>query len=441
MGNWSDRVKYQGKAVNLGLRYQIDAANKILARAVNGGENEPLTIIQGSWSGAAASAGTHRGSGAIDITAYNWRHRERVFRLLGMAMWHRPRLPGVWQAHMHGITDGDGGVSSGAAAQVSAYHRRRNGLAGNGADTGYRMAVFPLFVFPEKPHGKPGRCWVATASKSYEQPTPSAKAKRTLTRGQTFEVVAVVNVAGTYWGISPDAECVPMVNLSRTPVPSTTTPTSPADLIDLRRAKLTTPFGKEDHPTEIKQPGLNRYADSRCFFVRTDSASKRWVVFRVKGNGVTTSGSSYPRCELREMELDGDKASWDTRRDHRLLEATYRVAGNAKVVVAQIHDAGDDLVMVSWQAGRIVVEWSKGKGKGSTKKQVGTVKAGDEFTITIEVEAGEVVVKLNGKEVDSRKKAKSGCYQKAGAYLQDDDNDAWAEVSIEEDSLTMGEAA
>lgn len=210
----------------------------------------------------------------------------------------------------------------------------------------------------------------------------------------------------------------------------------PAQLIDLRRAKLTTPFGKEDRPTEIEQPGLNRYADSRCFFVRGDA-----VVFRVKGDGVTTSGSSYPRCELREMELDGDRADWDTRRDVHLLEALYQVSGNAKVVIAQIHDADDDLVMVSWQAGRIVVEWSKGKGKGSTKKQVGTVTAGAWFKVAIKAEGGKVTVELNDREVASKDVARAGCYQKAGAYLQDDDSDAWAEVAIAKDSLTMGEAA
>jgi hypothetical protein len=209
----------------------------------------------------------------------------------------------------------------------------------------------------------------------------------------------------------------------------------PAQLIDLRDAKLTTPFGKEGHPTEIEQPGLDRYADARCFFVRDDA-----VIFRVTGNGVTTSGSHYPRCELREMQ-HGERASWDTRVGKRLLEAIYAVDGNAKVVIAQIHDADDDVVMVSWEDGRIVVEWSKGKGKGSTKQQAGTAKRGQAFKLAIIAEAGEIRVLLNDHVVASRKVARAGCYQKAGAYLQSDKASAWAEVAMHKDSLKMGLAA
>lgn len=213
----------------------------------------------------------------------------------------------------------------------------------------------------------------------------------------------------------------------------------PAQVIDLSRAKLTTPFGREDHPTEVKQPGLNRYADSRCFFVR-ERDDKRSVVFRVTGSGVTTKNSDYPRCELREME-DGDEADWNTSTADRLLEGLYHVTGNAKVVIQQIHDAKDDLVMVSWQNGAIVVEWSKGKGKGSTKKQVDTVGKDEWFHLAIEVKRGVVRVLLNGEEVDKRKKSTSGCYQKTAAYLQSSKSSAWAEVEIAENSLKMGRAA
>jgi hypothetical protein len=204
----------------------------------------------------------------------------------------------------------------------------------------------------------------------------------------------------------------------------------PAQVIDLRPWKLTTPFGKEDHPTEIKQPGLNRYADSRCFFVRGDA-----VVFRVTGSGVTTSGSSYPRTELREMD-GSDKASWSTR-DPFNLEAEYMVKGNAKVVIAQIHDADDDLVMVSVEGSKVVAEFSKGKGKGSEKVTIGTVGLGTWFTASIGADDGAVWVKLNGQIKVKRTRSRSGCYAKAGAYLQSDKSTAWAEVSIKKDSLKV----
>lgn len=231
-----------------------------------------------------------------------------------------------------------------------------------------------------------------------------------------------------------------IVGLSADPKPPTPPPAAklPAQVIDLSRAKLTTPFGKEDQPTEVKQPGLNRYADSRCFFVRDDS-----VVFRVTGDGVTTSGSSFPRCELREMEPNGDKAGWGTAgsTERRLLEGLYLVKGNAKVVIAQIHDALDDVVMVSWENGRIVVEWSKGKGQGSEAEEVDVVGVDEWFHLAIVAGDGVIKVLLNGEEVGKRKMVRSGCYQKAGAYLQSTKPTAWAEVAIKGDSLEMGVAA
>lgn len=211
----------------------------------------------------------------------------------------------------------------------------------------------------------------------------------------------------------------------------------PAQLLDLRRAKLTIPFGKEDHPTEIKQPGLSRYVDARCFFVRDDS-----VVFRVTGSGVTTENSDNPRTELREME-NGTEADWTTRTiKRRVLAGLYLVKANAKVVIQQIHDDDDDVVMVSWNpGGAIVVEWSNGKGQGSDKTKVATVRADHWFHVEIIAGDGVIKVLFNGTEVAKRKMVRSGCYQKAGAYLQSDNPKHWAEVAVRKDSLKMGLAA
>jgi hypothetical protein len=124
----------------------------------------------------------------------------------------------VWSHHVHGITDGDGGVSRSAAAQQKAYHARRNALANNGPDRGYQMLVFPLFVFPEKAVGKPGKCWAAVPSRTFEQPTSESEQNGSLSVGAEFDVVAVLNVNGAYWGIDKAARCTPMKRLSRTKI-------------------------------------------------------------------------------------------------------------------------------------------------------------------------------------------------------------------------------
>lgn len=211
----------------------------------------------------------------------------------------------------------------------------------------------------------------------------------------------------------------------------------PADVLPLDRFKLTTPYGKEDHPTEVRQPGLRRYADGRCFFVRQGG-----VVFRVRADGFTTSGSDYPRCELREMELDGDRATWDTRRGRNhmgLTAAVTHVPKGRSLVLAQIHDADDDLVMVkaTWvdaDTVRLSVEWSKGKNKGSDPEPLRNVQLGEQFVLDVDAADGKVSVALNGKRTKPRSKPKSGCYFKAGVYLQTntdkDRADVYGEVVI-----------
>jgi hypothetical protein len=96
-------------------------------------------ITQGSFSGSvSASAGTHSGSGAVDIVWIDMPRKTRAFRRVGWAFWPRPALPGVWGAHGHGILIGNERASAGAKAQVSAYKNGRNGLANNGRDPYWR---------------------------------------------------------------------------------------------------------------------------------------------------------------------------------------------------------------------------------------------------------------------------------------------------------------
>ena len=65
--------------------------------------------------------------------------------------------------------------------------------------------------------------------------------------------------------------------------------------------------------TEIKQPELATYTYDNLFYLKTISDQDYAVVMRTPVQGVTTSGSSHPRVELREMTNSGqDLASWGT---------------------------------------------------------------------------------------------------------------------------------
>lgn len=113
----------------------------------------PLTIMQGSYSGGVgASAGTHDGGGAVDLTAYDHVRKVRVGREIGWAMWYRSPSEGPWPAHVHGILIGNDRVSSGARQQVAAYKAGLNGLASSRSDTyGWRPNPIKAFAYqPDK---------------------------------------------------------------------------------------------------------------------------------------------------------------------------------------------------------------------------------------------------------------------------------------------------
>jgi hypothetical protein len=123
----------------------------------------PLRIPQGSYTtGVSASAGTHSGGGALDISVWDLTstQRDRVVRELretSFAAWYRPYLPGVWPAHIHAIAIGDKEMSTAAAEQVVQYRNGQNGLANHGPDNGpdvpihvYRQDIDMSYYGPEK---------------------------------------------------------------------------------------------------------------------------------------------------------------------------------------------------------------------------------------------------------------------------------------------------
>lgn len=105
-----------------------------------------INPTQGSWSHAAASAGTHSGAGAIDLMHPSWSVSDydtvvREMRRVGFAAWHRTPQQANWPRHVHGIAIGAQGLADGAVAQVAAYKAGRNGLASGGPDDGPRDFV------------------------------------------------------------------------------------------------------------------------------------------------------------------------------------------------------------------------------------------------------------------------------------------------------------
>jgi hypothetical protein len=136
---------YPGKlgVVRMNARTAAMLANARQWLETNGGcpptRASSRNVTQGSYSrGVDASAGTHDGGGALDLSVagLSSSQRERLVRALreaGFAAWLR-RRPTFKADHIHALAIGDPDLASSARSQVRAYFNGRDGLVGNRRD-------------------------------------------------------------------------------------------------------------------------------------------------------------------------------------------------------------------------------------------------------------------------------------------------------------------
>ncbi len=201
---------------------------------------------------------------------------------------------------------------------------------------------------------------------------------------------------------------------------STTVATTdvPGDVLDLTNWKLQLPLGSEGSVTEIKQPQLATYQLSPWF--RLDSAGDG-VRFRAPTNAPTTSGSNYPRCELREMVGGGaSKAAWsNTSGTHRMFidqAITAVPRGKRHIVAGQIHDADEDIIVIRLQYPTLFIDIGGDNGPVLDADYA----LGQRFTVELVAEDGKVAIYYNGSTTPAYVLDKdiSDSYFKAGAYTQ-----------------------
>jgi hypothetical protein len=192
----------------------------------------------------------------------------------------------------------------------------------------------------------------------------------------------------------------------------------PAQVLNLTNWKVTIPIGEEESPTEIKQPALATYDINPWFIVGQDNTS---VIFRAPVNAVTTSGSNYPRSELREMINQGSSnAAWSsTVGTHTMIidqAITALPLAKPHVVAGQIHDASDDVLVIRLERKKLFVDVA-----GTTAYYLDTnYTLGKRFQVKIVASGGQTSVYYNGSTTSSYTLTKSytSAYFKAGVYTQ-----------------------
>jgi Alginate lyase/F5/8 type C domain len=193
--------------------------------------------------------------------------------------------------------------------------------------------------------------------------------------------------------------------------------TVPAQVLNLTNWKETLPTGPSEDPTEITQPQLATFSQDPYFTVAPGGTA---VQFRAGVNGVTTSGSGYPRSELREMTDGGaDEASWSATSGTSTLTVreafTHLPADKPQVVGAQIHNASDDVTVFRLEGTDLYIT------KGDTthyKLVTSDYRLGTPYEAKFVVSGGQIKAYYNGTLETTIAYTGSGNYFKTGAYVQ-----------------------
>lgn len=238
-----------------------------------------------------------------------------------------------------------------------------------------------------------------------------------------IETILIVVVAAVLlWQLQKNQDTMKSTNTPTTAeitsVPTTAGEKNPSEILDLTNWKITLPIGSDEKPIEVKQPVLATYRLDPWFVATDDGTGVR---FRAPVKSVTTSGSNYPRSELREMTRNGtQQASWSTNTGTHTMtidQAITAVPTTKKHVVAgQIHDAEDDIIVIRLEYPKLYINVDGDNVKTLDENYT----LGKRFTIKFVVQNGKTDVYYNNSQtpVYTLTKSYSGAYFKAGAYTQ-----------------------
>lgn len=195
----------------------------------------------------------------------------------------------------------------------------------------------------------------------------------------------------------------------------------PAQVLDLTNWKIQLPFdsaANPNRPVEVLQPQLATYRVHPWFGVAPGNSG---IVFRAPVNGVTTSGSIYPRSELREMTNNGrTTAVWSsTQGTHTLIvdEAITAIPATKRhVVAAQILSGSNYVITARLEYPKLYIN----TGGKNVVTLDNNYTLGKRFTIKFVVNGGSTQVFYNGSATPSYTLTKdyNSAYFKAGAYTQ-----------------------
>jgi len=221
----------------------------------------------------------------------------------------------------------------------------------------------------------------------------------------------VVSAALRYTGVAALAAAAAGIGerLANRGTAKPVTPPRPSALLDLVPWKISLPKGTDT--TQVSQPELASLSDTSFRVVTA-------VQFTVPVDGSVQPGSTYPRSELREMKRGGGEAAWSTTSGTHTMEIVQRITHlprvKAQLVAGQIHDASEYVLLVRLDGSNLhVVYQDQTVGVLDPDYQLGTT-----FTVRIVAGGGFIDVYHDNVRKAHVADRRTGCYFKAGCYLQ-----------------------
>lgn len=199
--------------------------------------------------------------------------------------------------------------------------------------------------------------------------------------------------------------------------------------------KITMPYDDSgDDSGNVSDPD-DRNNDAAEYFDLEDAAddfpdifyvSGDEVIFTAHAGGATTSGSIYPRTELRQLDNSGDDSYWSTD-DYQYLDVTVRVlelpVERPEVNMVQIHGPDDEPLRVEYNAGSDGLHLTI-NDEDDGWEDVIDYSLGDRLRVRVTVNDDKMTLQLNNLDngdsynLSNQSITDNEGYFKVGCYLQ-----------------------
>ena len=205
---------------------------------------------------------------------------------------------------------------------------------------------------------------------------------------------------------------------------------TPGQNFNLTGFTLQTPIACDSGVLEVTAPSVTPTSSTRCILgdlptytssnFYTDKTTGAMVLW-TPSNGATTSGSHYPRTELRaQKEFNISSATTSETVTLAVLQTPKR----NNIVIGQLKGVSDQPIELRWKSGSIVASVKLEYGGSISDWTIATgLKVGQQFTFTMSVANGVVSISANGSSTQKFTFDNSWdttkVYWKFGNYCQD----------------------